>query len=65
MVIITIREQVLFPGVQGFFWALGLAGLRSLRAQQAENGRGVGSWVREYFGRMGKTDTTMMGNRAR
>jgi Autophagy receptor ATG43 len=66
MIIITIREQVLFPGVQGFLWALGLAGIRTLRTRQAESGRGVGSWLRDWFGRLGKIDPTMtMSERSR
>lgn len=66
MIIITIREQVLFPGIQGFLWALGLAGIRTLRTRQAESGRGVGSWLRDWFGRLGKTNTTMtMSERSR
>ena len=66
MIIITIREQVLFPGIQGFLWALGMAGIRTLRTRQAENGREWGGWIRDYFGRLGKTDTTMtMGERSR
>src|ERR1700694_1211480 len=35
IIIITIREQVLFPGVQGFLWALTMSGIRSLRTRQA------------------------------
>lgn len=66
MIIITIREQVLFPGIQGFLLALGLAGIRTLRTRQAESGRGVGTWLRDWFGRLGKTDTTMtVGERSR
>ena len=66
MIIITIREQVLFPGIQGFLWALGMAGIRTLRTRQAENGREWGGWISDFFGRFGKTDTTMtMGERSR
>jgi len=64
MIIITIREQVLFPGIQGFLWALGLAGLRTLRARQAESGRAAGSWTRDFFGRLGRADSPMMGHRS-
>ena len=60
MIIITIREQVLFPGIQGFLWALGRAGIRTLRTRQVENGREWGEWIRDFFGRLGRTDTTMM-----
>lgn len=66
IIIITIREQVLFPGIQGFLWALGMAGIRTLRTRQAENGREWGGWIRNFFGGLGKTDTTMtMGERSR
>jgi hypothetical protein len=65
MVIITIRDQVLFPGLQGFVWALGLAGIRTLRTRQAENGAAWGGWLRDYFDRLVRTDTTMMGNQRR
>lgn len=65
MIIITIREQILFPGLQGFLWALGMAGLRSLRAAQAENGRVWGGWLRELFGQARRTDTTLTNNRIR
>jgi hypothetical protein len=65
IIIITIREQVLFPGVQGFLWALGIAGMRTLRARQAENGAGWGAWIRDYFTQLVRTDTTMTGNRDR
>jgi hypothetical protein len=65
IVIITLREQVLFPGVQGFLWALGLAGIRTLRTRQAESGREWGSWIRDWFGQLKRTDTTMMGGRRR
>ena len=65
MVIITFRDQVLFPGLQGFVWALGMAGLRTLRTRQAENGAAWGAWLRDYFGRLVRTDTTMMGNQRR
>jgi hypothetical protein len=47
MVVITIREQILLPGVQGFLWALGMAGIRTLRVQQAESGRAWGTYLRE------------------
>jgi hypothetical protein len=66
MVIITIREQVLFPGIQGFLWALGMAGIRTLRTRQAENGKEWGGWIRDYFARLGKTHTTVtMAERSR
>jgi len=65
MVIITIRDQVLFPGLQGFVWALGMAGLRTLRSRQAESGAAWGGWLREYFERLVRTDTTMTGNQRR
>ena len=65
MIIITIREQVLFPGVQGFLWALGIAGIRSLRATQAESGRAWGSWIRDWFSQLKQTDTTMTGQQRR
>lgn len=63
IIIITLREQVLFPGVQGFLWALGIAGIRTLRTRQAESGREWGSWIQDWFGQLKRTDTTMMGNR--
>jgi len=50
MAIITIREQVLFPGLQGFLWALALTGIRTIRVNQAESGRTFGGWLRSYFG---------------
>ena len=65
IIVITLREQVLFPGVQGFLWALGIAGIRTLRARQAESGREWGSWIRDWFGQLKRTDTTMMGIRQR
>jgi len=65
MVIITIRDQVLFPGLQGFVWALGMAGLRTFRTRQAESGATWGGWLREYFERLVRTDTTMMGTQRR
>lgn len=65
IIIITLREQVLFPGVQGFLWALGMAGIRTLRTRQAESGREWGSWIRDWFGQLSRTDTTMMGSRKR
>jgi hypothetical protein len=65
MVIITIRDQVLFPGLQGFVWALGLAGLRTLRTRQAENGAAWGGWLRDYFERLVRIDITMMGSQWR
>jgi hypothetical protein len=66
IIIITIRDQVIFPGVQGFIWALAMAGIRTLRANQAENGRMLGTWIRDWFGRLGRADTTMtMGGRSR
>jgi hypothetical protein len=65
MIVITIREQVLLPGLQGFLWALGMAGLRTLRSQQAENGKEWGSWLRDWWGRLRRTDTTtVMGGRS-
>jgi len=63
MIIITIREQVLLPGIQGFVWALGIAGIRTLRLQQAESGLAWGTWLRDYFGRLVRADTRTMGNR--
>lgn len=60
MIIITIREQVILPGVQGFLWALAMTGIRSLRVRQAENGQEWGSWLRDSFGRLVRTDATMM-----
>jgi hypothetical protein len=65
IIIITIREQVLFPGVQGFLWALAMSGIRSLRTRQAESGQEWGGWIREFFGQFKKTDLTMSGNRRR
>ena len=65
MIIITIREQVLFPGVQGFLWALAMAGIRTLRANQAESGRAWGASLREWFGQISRTDTTMTGQKRR
>jgi hypothetical protein len=61
MIFITIREQVLFPGLQGFVWALAVTGIRSLRASQAENGRAWGSWVRDWFGQITRKDSPMNG----
>jgi len=58
MVIITIREQVLFPGLQGFLWALALTGIRTIRTNQAESGRTFGGWLRSYFGGLTGTNTT-------
>ena len=65
MAIITIREQVLFPGVQGFLWALGIAGIKSLRTRQAESGQAWGGWLRDFFEQFKRTDLTMSGNRPR
>jgi hypothetical protein len=58
MIIITIREQVLFPGIQGFLWALGMAGLRTLRASQAESGAEWGTWLRNFFKQFKPADST-------
>jgi Autophagy receptor ATG43 len=57
IIVITIREQVLFPGIQGFLWALGIAGLRTLRTTQAESGAQWGTWLREMFAQFKITST--------
>ena len=61
MIVITIREQVLFPGIQGFLWALAVIGIRSLKATQAESGRAWGTRIRDWFGQVTRKETAVMG----
>jgi Autophagy receptor ATG43 len=65
IIVITIREQILFPGVQGCVWALATMGIRTLRLRQAESGRQWGTWIQDFFRRLVRTDTTMMGSNTR
>ena len=55
---------MLFPGVQGFLWALGIAGIKNFRTKQAESGMAWGGWIRDFFGQVRRNDLTMSGNRS-
>ncbi|KAI5806496.1 hypothetical protein DFH27DRAFT_511643 [Peziza echinospora] len=49
IVVITVRDQVVFPLVQGTLFSLGLAGWRAWHGKARFLGRGVGAKVRRWW----------------
>ncbi|RPB26825.1 hypothetical protein L211DRAFT_856177 [Terfezia boudieri ATCC MYA-4762] len=48
--LITIRDQVVFPLVQGMVFSLGMAGWRAWNSRARFLGRGLGARVRRWWG---------------
>ena len=54
--ILTIRDQVMFPLVQGFLWALVVAGYRTWQVSASQNGSMWGGKSGQFFYRNSNID---------